>query len=545
MRSYRRKKTTAGSDKGHENMSNGTDAGGRTDAGSKTDAGSRTDADRRTKAGGKTEAGRNRVFETVAENLSYLKNKIGTATDLVENMYEISGGKLTAGFAYISAIADKDLISRNVLAPLMGMDEELNMGSEGIMAALQARIPATDTFVTESMKEVINALLEGNTAFFADDSITALIIGSEKITKRAIEKPENESTILGSQESFTDNLDTNISLIIKRLPVKELKFEAYEIGRLSRTSTRLIWLDGIINTKIIDEVKRRIGSVDVDNITGVGEFMQLIEDRPGSIFPKYRQTERPDAAVRFLSNGCFAIICNNSPYALIAPFTLWDNFKTIDDYEEQSLKSSYLRVVRYIAFLISIFITPLYLSFVTYNHTVVPQPLAVNFAAGREGVPFPSVIEVIALSFIMSIVREAGLRMPQSTGYFIGTLAAVLIGQAIVTAGYVSASLIIVIAISTISGFAISSTTLLYTSRMMNYFYILFAAVLGVFGLTAGFIITTWHLLTLRSFGLPYLYPVIPFDAEQWKDTYIRAQTDNIRKRPRILSPYNRIKNRE
>jgi spore germination protein KA len=203
-----------------------------------------------------------------------------------------------------------------------------------------------------------------------------------------------------------------------------------------------------------------------------------------------------------------------------------------------------LRIVRYIAFFISVFITPLYLSFVTYNHAVVPQPLALNIAAGREGVPFPSVIEVIALSFIMSIVREAGLRMPGSTGYFIGTLAAVLIGQAIVTAGYVSASLIIVIAISTISSFAVSSTTLLYTSRLLNYFYILFSAVLGVFGLTCGFILTCWHLLTLRSFGLPYLYPVIPFDPEQWKDTFVRAQTANIRKRPRILSPYNRNKNR-
>lgn len=520
MSSYRRKKITAESDKDRGNTPYGEDAGS------------------------KRSTGGNRVLPTVAENLGYLKNKVGAATDLVENTYRISGGKLTAGFAYISVLADKDLISRNVLAPLMDIDTEPDRSSAGIIAALQMRIPATDTYATDSMKKIIHAILEGNTAFFADDSRTALIIGSQKITKRSIEKPENEASVLGSQESFTDNLDTNISLIIKRLPVKELRFESYEIGRLSRTSTRLIWLDGIINSKIIEDVKRRIKNVDIDNINGVGEFVQLIEDKPGSIFPKYRQTERPDVVAKYLSNGCFAIICNNSPYALVAPFTFWENFKTMDDYEEQSLKSSYLRIVRYVALFISVFITPLYLSFVTYNHAVMPEPLAVNIAAGREGVPFPSVLEVIALSFIMSIVREGGLRMPGSTGNFIGTLAAVLIGQAIVSAGYVSASLIIVIAISTISSFAISSTTLLYTSRLLNYFFILFSAFLGVFGLICGFTLTCWHLLTLRSFGLPYLYPVIPFDPEQWKDTFIRAQTKNIKKRPRILSPYNRLKNR-
>lgn len=520
MRSYRRKKITAENDKNRENVSYSEGAGSHPGAGG------------------------NRVFPTVAGNLGYLKNNIGAATDLVENTYWISGGKLAAGFAYISVLTDRDRISRNVLTPLMEMDTEPDRSTSGIMAALQARIPATDTYATDSMEKVIDAILEGNTAFFIDDSMTALIIGSQKITKRAIEKPENESTVLGSQESFTDNLDTNISLIIKRLPVKELRFESYEIGRFSRTSTRLIWLDGIINKKIIEDVKKRIENVDIDNITGVGEFVQLIEDKPGSIFPKYRQTERPDVVSKYLANGCFAIVCNNSPYALVAPFTLWDNFKTMDDYEEQSKKSSYLRIVRYVAFFISIFITPLYLSFVTYNHAVVPEPLAVNIAAGREGVPFPSVIEVISLSFIMTIVREAGLRMPGSTGYFIGTLAAVLIGQAIVTAGYVSASVIIVIAVSTISSFAISSTTLLYTSRLLNYVYILFSAFLGVFGLICGFTLTCWHLLTLRSFGLPYLYPVIPFDPEQWKDTFIRSQMKNIRKRPGILSPNNRLKNR-
>ncbi|MDP4180606.1 MAG: spore germination protein [Bacillota bacterium] len=483
------------------------------------------------------------ILPTVEENLSFIGKTIGDAVDLVEDRHFIFGGKVKAGLAYIKVLADKDLLSRNVIEPLLENNKEVNKHPGEILPMIQTSIiSASITYITDEMQQVIDAILLGDTALFLDNSGKALIIGSQKITKRPIEKPENEATVLGSQESFTDNIDTNISLILKRLPVRQLRMEAFTVGRLSRTAVRLVWLDGIINPKIVEDVKKRIESIDIDIVDGLGVLTELIEESPWSLFPKFKQTERPDMVSRFLSNGCFAIISNNSPFAVVAPFTLWDNFKTMDDYEERLTSSSYLRIVRYMAFLVSVLITPIYLSLVTYNHTVVPSTLAINIAAGREGVPFPTVLEVILMSFTMSIVREAGLRMPGSVGYFIGTLAAVLIGQSIVTAGYVSSALIIVIAVSTIAAFAISATTLVYTSRLLNYFLILLAGFFGIFGLINGSIFIFWHLLSLRTFGLPYLYPVVPFDLEQWKDTFIRAQFRNLKRRSRVLAPYNRVR---
>lgn len=483
----------------------------------------------------------NKIFYTIKENLDYVKNVTGDAIGLVENSYGIFGGKTEAGIAFIEAVADKDLISKYVIMPLIENNTKINQHADEILSMIQTTIiPAAKTYITGDMQLVISALYRGDTAFFLEGSEKAIVVGSSKLPKRAVEKPENESTVLGSQDSFTDDFDTNIGLIIKRLPMGKLRFESYTAGQLSKTKTKLVWLDGIANPKMIEDVKKRIKSIDVDIVDGLGVLAELIEDKPQSIFPKYRQTERPDVMARSLSKGCFAIILDTSPFAIVAPYTLWDNFKTMDDYEEKSSTSTYLRFVRYTAFLVSILATPLYLAFVTYNHAIVPPTLAVNIAANREGVPFPTVVEVILMSLAMSIIREAGLRMPGSVGYFIGTLAAVLIGQAIVTAGYVNAALIIVIAVSTISSFAVSAVTLLYSSRLLNYFLILLTGFFGVFGMINGFVLILWHLITLRSFGVPYLYPVIPFDLEEWKDTFIRAHYRNLTHRSRIFAPFNR-----
>jgi spore germination protein KA len=217
----------------------------------------------------------------------------------------------------------------------------------------------------------------------------------------------------------------------------------------------------------------------------------------------------------------------------------------MDDYEERFFTSSYLRIVRYGAIALAVFISSLYLSFVTYSQEIVPPSLALNIAAGREGMPFPSVIELLILTFAITIIREAGLRMPGSVGFFVGTLAAVMIGQAIVTAGYVSPSLIIVVTVGTISSFAISTTTLLYPARLLNYFFIILAGCFGIFGLINGVAILLWHLVSLSSFGVPYLYPVIPFDKDGFKDVFVRLPLNMLTKRMKRLSPRNRVRSGE
>lgn len=480
---------------------------------------------------------------TVNDNFLYLQNILGNGIDLIESRFEVLQNCIPIGVVYIESMTDKELVRTHIVEPLLKYDKLLRLNPAGILQFMQMRIiTAPKTTQTNDMTQVLKNILSGNTVLFLENCEAAMIIGSRKVEKKAIASPENESTIFGSQESFTDDVEVNSSLIIKRLPVPNLHFEEYTVGTLTRTKLKLIWLEGVINPDIITEARNRIEKIDIDRVDGIGTLGELIEDKPVSIFPKYRQTERPDVAAKNLTDGRFIIILSNAPFAFIAPAMFWDNFKTIDDYHERPMVSSYLRIVRYLSFFLTTSISALYLSFVTYNQAIVPPTLALSIAVGREGAPLPSVLELLLLSLAITIIREAGLRMHGSVGYFVGSLAAVVIGQAVVTAGYVSPSLIIVVAVSTISAFAITSTTLLYPSRLINYFFILLAGSFGIFGLINGVIIILWHLCSLKSFTVPYLHPIIPFDKEGIKDSLIRAPLKNLKKRMKVLSPFNTVR---
>ena len=482
---------------------------------------------------------------TVDDNLVFLKNFFGDGIDLIESRYEITASHLPIGLAYIESIADVQMIMEHLVMPLL-QNNSINQGTDCILQILKTRVlSAADIQQTSEMSKIIGVLLNGGTVLFVENAEAALVVATRKIEKIAIEAPENEGTVLGSQESFTDDLKTNCSLILKRLPVPTLRFEEFTIGTLSRTKIKLIWLEDVANPEIINEVRSRILKIDTDNVDGIGVIGELIEDSPLSLFPKYRQTERPDVIARNLTDGRFSIICSNSPFAFLGPTALWDNFRSMDDYEERSLTSSYLRITSYVAFVLSILISSLYLSFVTYNQSIVPPTLALSIATGREGVPLPSFLELLLLTFFITVIREAGLRMPGSVGFFVATLAAIVIGQAVVTAGYVSPSLIIVVAVSTISAFAISTTTLLYPARLLNYCLIILAGCFGIFGVISGLVFLFWYLATLSSFGVPYLYPIVPFDKNGVKDIIIRSRISVLRKRMKILSPKNRVRTGE
>jgi spore germination protein KA len=482
-----------------------------------------------------------KVFPTIDENFNFLLSNLGNNSNLIEGKYDILGNSTKAGIAYINDISDKKYIGSMIIKPLLNETIDTEKEHNDILTIIQSKlICAPDIKKSSNMEDIVKGLLSGNTVLFVNNIKDAVIIGTRKIEKRAIEKPENEVTIFASMESYTEDFYTNCSMIMKRLPTPALRFEDFYVGTLSNSHVRLMWIEGIANEKVISEVRQRIQKVNIDYVEGVGVLAELIEESPLSLLPKYRQTQRPDTTAKNLAEGHFAILCDNSPFALIAPVALWDNFKSMDDYTERPVIASFLRLTRYISFILAVTVSPLYLSFVTYNHSIVPPALAVNIANGRAGVPFPSVLELLIMTLAITIIREASLRIPGSVGYFVGTLAAIIIGQAAVTAGYVSASLIIVVAISAIASFAISSTMLVYPARMLNYFFIILSSLFGMFGLINGVVIVVWHLVSLESFGVPYLYPLVPFDLNGIKDTFIRAPFTGLKNRLRILSPFNR-----
>lgn len=464
------------------------------------------------------------IFDSVDENLLFVKSQLGNSIGLSEGKFKAFGGNIEIGIVYIESLCDRQLINNQVISPLLQENlSSIVIESDISILAQKLYISTLNTKRIEQKEKVITELLSGNTAVFFQKCNSALIVESRKIEKRSIDKAENETTIFAAKEAFVEDIETNVSMILRRLPIPTLKFEDFTLGQLSCTNSKLLWIEALAKNDIVEEARRRLNNINIDIVDGTSTLAELIQDKPTSLFPTYRLTERPDVVSRALSDGNVAILCNNSPFALVVPITFWDNFKSMDDYSQLPFASSFLRILRIIAFVVATIISPLYLAFVTYNHTIVPPSLALNISQGREGVPFPSIIELIGMTIIVDIIREAGARMPGMVGYFIGTLGAVIIGQSAVAAGYVSVSLIIVAAFSAIASFAISSTTLVNTSRIINYLLILLSGFLGIFGFFNGSFIILWRMSILESFGVPYLYPIIPVEFEGWKDVFIRA----------------------
>jgi spore germination protein KA len=394
-----------------------------------------------------SQAKERRAFLTIDENLGFIKSILGDGIGTVEAKYSIFDDKIQAGVIYIDNLADKKLISSQIIEPLLNAKLDFKAGIEDIFMTIQSKIIyVPDAKKSSQMTDIIDSILNGYTVIFVDNIDAALIIESRKVQNRPIEKPYNEITTLASLDSLTEDIDTNCNLINKRLPIPDLRYEKFIVGKISHTEIKLLWIEGIANINMIQEVRTRIENINIDAVDGIGVLSELITDSPVSVFKTYRQTQRPDLIAKSLLNGQFVILCNNSPYGFLAPITFWDHFKTMDDYAEATVVASYLRLSRILSFIVSILVSPLYLAFVTFNHTIVPPALALNIATGRQGVPFPSVVEVLVLTFAITVIREASMRISGSVGFFIGTLSAIVIGQASVSAGYVSASLIILLA---------------------------------------------------------------------------------------------------
>lgn len=436
---------------------------------------------------------------------------------------------------YMNHMANKDAITRNIVATLRSTDKSNRFlkktTDDNWVDTLSSYIlDSIHIKKSTSMNHIISEILSGNTCILFNNSKQAMIVSTRIVEKRNVGMTETEVTVLGSKEAFNEDLETNMVLIRRRFKTDKLLFKHFVLGHLSNTDVTVCWLRGIASQKIVTDICKKIGKIDVDHIYDVSMINQVIEENPMSIWPQYVLTERPDIVANHLAEGKVAVLCDNSPFALILPVSIFHNVQSPDDYYERPIVGTFFRIIRYFGIFISVYLSPLYLAFTTYNHAIVPPDLAITISDGRTGVPFPSLMELLLMTFIIDMLREAGIRLPRAMGSAIGILGAVVIGQAAVSAGYVSASLVIIISITAIANFTIPSNLLFNAIRIINYAMILAAGMLGIYGIHLLSILLLWQLVRCHSFGVPLLYPVEPGKASALLDVFMRGPLGKFRK---------------
>ncbi|GIP11747.1 spore germination protein [Paenibacillus macerans] len=394
--------------------------------------------------------------------------------------------------------------------------------------------------VVHRISEVVDGILKANIAVLIDGENKAMLAGLEGSEKRAIEEPTAELSVRGPRDGFTETLRTNTSLIRKRIRSDKLKMESLNIGEFTRTDIVIAYIEGVASNSVLEEVRRRIRRIEIDGVLESGYIEEFIEDAPWSPFPQIQNTERPDVVCSSLLEGKVAILVDNTPFALIVPMTFWSGLQAVEDYYERSIYTTFIRFIRYSLLNISLLLPSLFVSLSTFHQQLIPTNLLISIAAAREGVPFPTVIETLLMEVMFEGLREAGIRLPKPIGSAVSIVGALVIGQAAVQAGIVSATVVIIVATTGISSFAIPRYNLGTAYRMLRFPILILAGVLGLYGVIAGIFIIAIHLLGLRSFGVPYMSPIAPQIPGNLADVFIRAPRWSVSRRPLLSSGANK-----
>jgi len=483
------------------------------------------------------------VYKSLKDNLAKIKFEFSAPTnqDVVIREFKILQQN-SAFIVYIDGLADKDTINDYILRQLLernGTEVEIKTNMVDYIAN---NLLAANQIIKESeYSKIVKQVLNGLTALFIDGSEVCILIESRGFEKRTVSTPLNETVIRGPQEAFIENLRTNITLVRRIVRNKDLITEMLPVGKTNNMTCGLLYIKGITNPKIVEEVKRRISSLDIDFISSDGILGQLIEDHPFALFPQILSTERPDRVASFLIEGKVAIICDGAPYASIVPITFFHMVHTSEDYNLRWQGGTFLRVIRIIAIIIAIFLPGLYLALTLYHQEMIPTELLHSLHKARENVPFPTIIELLLMEISWELIREAGVRVPGVIGQTLGIIGGVILGQAAVAAGLVSPILIIIVAITGLGNFAIPNFGLAFGIRILRFVFILLGAFAGFYGISAGIFIFGGLACSLKSFGVPYFSPVAP-KAKTATDIVLKMPAWMQKERPDIINPLNRTR---
>ena len=406
-------------------------------------------------------------------------------------------------------------------------------------------LPVSELLEESKVMKAVGKVLTGSTVLIVDGIQNVFIIGTAHGKTRNLEEPVSEAMVRGPRVGFTEKLSVNTSLLRQHGENRNLSIIEMEVGERTKKELVLAYIDEIVQPNLVKEVKERIETIHLDDVAESGYIEQLIEDDYLSPFSQVQSTERPDRVIAALLEGRVAILLDGTPFALIVPVTFNMLLQSPEDYYERWLSSSLIRLLRYFAAGISLFAPSLYIAFVSFHQGLIPTKLALSMMATRQGVPFPALIEALIMEVAIEILREAGLRLPKPIGPTMGIVGGLVIGEAAVQAGIVSPIMVIVVALTAISSFAIPQYNAGITLRMLRFVAMFSAALFGLYGIILFFLFLCSHLVKLKSFGVSYLSPTIPYRAGDWKDFMVRMPLKMMKHRPRLLKPKDSVRKGE
>lgn len=413
---------------------------------------------------------------------------------------------------YNEVLTDQDKMSNFIYRSLDHI-EKIYQEKELLYDVIKNNISNIKIKEINNYQDICKYLNNGFVILLIEDDYSLALEVKKNLT-RSIEKPMTETTIRGAMDSFTENIETNIGLIKRRLKTNKLWNEDMELGKYTKNKISILTIKGLTDSKIKDNIINKLNSLEIDGVTDTGTLKHLIENETKTIFPTSITTERPDKVVSSLLRGKTVIIIDNCPFVLIMPVDINDFFLSQDDKDSNYINNSLTRILRYLAFSITILTPGIYIALTTFNQEMIPLELLTSFASQRSTVPFPAFFEALLMFISFEILRESDYRIPNVSNSALSIVGALILGEAAVNAGIVSPIMIIIVAITAISALVIVEPELSNAIKWYRILFMLGGTTIGIFGIFIVFIIFTTNLCSINSYGKSFTMPFTPIDSD-------------------------------
>jgi spore germination protein KA len=475
---------------------------------------------------------------SLSANLNIIKQKTGNSSDVVIRHLKMGmNSEMKAAIVYVEGIVDNQSIQEFLLQSMMKDNHKENLNEHNALDLISEDMMTIGNVSSiNNWEDLFLSLMAGDTLVLVDGIDQALNASTKGGEKRTISESNTQMVVRGPKGAFTESNGTNTAMVRRIIKTPDLWTESLKIGRVTKTDVTLMYIHGIANDQVIEEIRQRLNKINIDSILESGYIEQLIEDQTATPFPTIYNTERPDVVAGNLLEGRIAIFVDGTPFVLLAPALFIQFFQSAEDYYARFDIATSIRLLRIFMFLISLIAPATYVAVTTFHQEMVPTTLIVAIAAQREAVPFPAFVEALLMEVTFEILREAGIRLPKAIGSAVSIVGALVIGQAAVQASIVSPAMVIIVSITAIASFATPSFDMAISARLIRFLFMLGAATFGFYGIILVLLMMVVHLCSLRSFGVPYMAPFAPFIPVNNGDTVVRLPWWTLRQRPRLIS---------
>ncbi len=462
----------------------------------------------------------------LSENLGNLRKSFDVSADLV--IREITVAGFSAAVISIEGMIDRHMMANAVLLPLSQMPHTYD-SADAVMRDIEKTVLGfVDLLTADTAEQLSELIVSGFAAVLLDGVDRAVLGGLQAFMIRSVSEPATEVGVRGSREGFTEAIRINISMIRRRLKTPKLTFEMLTVGSESKTAVCLCYMRGRVSQALLDDVRRRVTDCPLDIVLESGYLQPFLEGERRSLFTGVDVTERPDTLCGKVAEGRIGVLVDGTPFALVVPYLFAEHFQSMDDYTQHPVYASFIRLIKYASFLISLLLPGLYVAIGTHHAEMLPGELLLSFINSARSTPFPLTVEALLIHFLFEIMREAGLRFPKSVGHAVSIVGALVIGESVVRAGLVGAPMVIIVALTSISAFVIPS---LYGSiAVLRFVFIILGGTLGLYGVMLGALLLLCSLSSLDIDTIPITAPITPFSFKAMRDVFIRSDWRKLSK---------------